>query len=125
MKPNELRIGNITDKGTVVTFYEHGIHVGAGKCYRFDKVKPIPLTEEWLCMAGFEESELFKPVRGKCFELVYVRIISDVYGFGVKLKNYPFDRASFAVKNVTSVHQLQNLYFALTDQELVFKEEAK
>lgn len=42
---NELRIGNEILQGKIVSFYEHGIHVGLGKTYKFSDLNPIPLTE--------------------------------------------------------------------------------
>jgi hypothetical protein len=63
----------------------------------------IPLTEEWLVYFGFEKST------GRIFKKNGILIISDVI-FEVFL-------GSVIVK-LQYVHQLQNLYFALTDEEL-------
>lgn len=66
--------------------------------------KPIPLTEEILLKCGFEkESDAYTY---KYFELsydFYCAVNSCEYTIGEK---------------INSVHQLQNLYFALTGEEL-------
>ncbi len=77
-------------------------------------IKPIPLTEQWLLEFGFEKSNHYKISTGKGVILVnnfefYVYSglgIAEEYGFEVSIKY---------------VHQLQNLYYALTGEELVCK----
>jgi len=79
-------------------------------------IKPIILTEKWLLRFGFSK-EIFnalyigKEVNGKYFTL-YTEDNINYYFFyesdGVKMK-----------RKVDYVHQLQNLYFFLTDKELV------
>ena len=74
-----------------------------------DELEPIPLTEEWLIKFGFirhpwglvKEELLFKD-NLKCTELTLE------VGNGFKT-------------NVKHVHQLQNLYNALTQKELTIK----
>lgn len=93
-----------------------------------DYYKPIPLTEEWLVKFGFEIED-----RGSWFEskhylidvsesTIYLRkCCYDGYYFGFDidhLKNLEFHD----VRNLLYVNQLQNLYFALTGQELEIKE---
>jgi hypothetical protein len=130
MKANELRIGNyinneqrtelvravdnwriqchlLTDKKQE-TLYEVSIHL----------IKPIPLTEQWLIDFGFKKDEDLgdiiyyqKEKYGVCLdhdELVFyaTRFKNEVY-------NIIYDDDIFQ-----SVHQLQNLYFALTGKEL-------
>ena len=101
---NELRIGNTTNKGAIVSFYEHGIHVGYGKCYDFQELEPIPLTEEILLKCGFEESQ-------------YHFCIGDFI-----IRKPDFVLCDIGIKvNPINLHQLQNLYFALTGKELKIK----
>lgn len=76
---------------------------------------PIPLTEELLLKCGFEE--LYSDSKGY------------IYGInGVKFLRCYFDTPSFSIetdenselfdKPIDNLHQLQNLYFALTGKEL-------
>lgn len=77
-----------------------------GKLYTFNNIDPVPLTDEILIKCGFSKNEntyyheLFICNNGT------LRILADNYrttGKDVKIK---------------SLHQLQNLYFALTGKEL-------
>ena len=76
--------------------------------------KPIPLTEEWLLKFGFEESE-------NCYELEINGSISIFFAgyLGVMIDGV----FSFLDKDQFYVHQLQNLYFALTNKELTLKQD--
>jgi len=104
IKATELRIGNITNKGQIIAFYESGIHVGYGRCYRFSELEPITLTPEILLKAGFTNYDEQKWEKG--------HIILICYADGVTyLSN------SLHV-NVFYFHQLQNLVHALTGNEL-------
>lgn len=73
-----------------------------------DEISPIPLTEEWFLNFGFEETE-------------------DVFRLGTFFltKSKQGNRYLYqAHKNrfvVMHVHQLQNLYFALYEEELIYK----
>ena len=72
---------------------------------RMNEIKPIPLTEEWLIRFGF------KVVIGLSFEFngFETRKDEDVW-IVWKLSSY--------LICIKYVHQLQNLYFALTGKEL-------
>ena len=108
MKANELRIGNLL-QGYSGQLFEITIDdlmiIENGD----SKAKPIPLTEEWLLKFGFEFGiKLQDFARGK-------------YQF-VQLKNKilygEFSEEGIFYYNTKTkikyVHQLQNLYFALT-----------
>lgn len=90
-------------------------------------VKPIPLTEEWLLRAGFVKTE-YEPTfqidedeKVPCVEYSKQHGLMNImdWGNGFILSN------SFSFKlrvTIVYVHQLQNLYFALTGEELQFKD---
>ena len=114
MKANELRIGNLINWDTVdsPSYFEL-------KHFKYlDRIKPIPLTEEWLLKFGFERDGKYD------FELkvngIYFRGMCDdrqPINTSISIFNLP----DCAIK-VKQVHQLQNLYFALTGQELTLKD---
>ena len=134
MEARELRIGNLMELpngeiSKVTGFTENGKvwFVREPKheecALKINQVKPIPLTEEWLLKFGFGEMGLslgyfYKPICGN------FSICSEDFIFNINYKRY-------AVSNVISVdlhgfeikyvHQLQNLYFALTGEELTIK----
>lgn len=118
MKPNELRIGNY-----IIDSHNGNIgQVTSGKVIDnlLDILKPIPLTEQWLLDFGFEkyyetvECGINEELEG--FKLGDLDIMQDVYG------NWFMCGMEFNVNRFKHVHQLQNLYFALTGEELAIKE---
>jgi hypothetical protein len=75
-------------------------------------LKPIPLTEEWLLKFGFERRPWGLIINGLLFR--------------DNIKN-PCEVLTLEIGNgfrteVKYVHQLQNLYFSLTGEELIIKE---
>ena len=112
MKSNELRIGNLVNaNGDMLSV------TGADIAY-FDfngnDYSPIPLTPEILEKAGFSKGEKW------FIHQVYYRNYFDlcvnrneiIYG---QKTEHGFDKRSI---NIKYLHQLQNLYFALTGEEL-------
>ena len=121
MEANELRIGNYIDrtdyicrvigidildskKGTIIT---EPLDF-KGERFVIQEQEPIPLTEEWLVKFGFEKLEGWD-------DMYYFQIGNfQVYEYNVS--GYDYDGF-----NIKHVHQLQNLYFALTNEELTIK----
>ena len=118
LKANELRIGNylngkqghviITEirENNIVKIHDNTSSFYVGTC-----LKPITLTEEWLIKFGFEWNgnkflTIFTPC-GKAF--VY---LEDNF--------FKFVNVTIEIP-IKYVHQLQNLYFALTGEELKLK----
>jgi hypothetical protein len=83
-------------------------------CSEKEHFEPIPLTEEWRLKAGFIMNDL------NLGEGALIWFYKDEYylaGPGCPNENY-------AIKvKLEFVHQLQNLFFALTGTELAFKTE--
>jgi hypothetical protein len=147
MKASELRIGNyIADRGNKEWQIDHwesinklsaksnatmymGILMETHPMTEYvDYIKPIPLTEEWLLKFGFEEEamryskniDLFGGGKKLCFSGDYLYIIDSE-----KQNTIPTDVVTIWNKDVKKefyVHQLQNLYFALTGEELIIKQ---
>ena len=118
MKAIELRIGNsiiynggLPEDVDEITIVEIADIVWLQQNnYEFNKYhKPIPLTEEWLLRFGFERNDNYKIkefVRGDMIIYTYNKVNKEVYyGICVEVK-------------IKYIHQLQNLYFALTGREL-------
>jgi len=111
IKANELRIGNLVFEGFDV--YEVTSITRSGQLRLFSakenhssgtsKIKPIPLTEEWLVRFGFKKHYDNEFLLGN-------------YSIRYGLLYYNGYRCHEI--GINSVHQLQNLYFALTGQEL-------
>lgn len=122
MKSNELRIGNlfIDAKNRLCSVDE--IHeniedcriASIHDCITSLPIKPIPLTEEWLLKFGFDKDEEL----GYRWYLGYNRTTILVYDLDDKCIKVS-ETWEFGTREY--VHQLQNLYFALTGEELIFK----
>ena len=83
-------------------------------CYKLnDNFEPIPLTEEWLLNFG---------AMGAIVSDEYLQIDTDAIYilFKIETKEVGFyaDGNFMCIKNLKYVHELQNLYFALTKTEL-------
>ena len=125
IQAKELRIGNIVnhtdDEDTWIMTIEavtlDGCHTECNGIFDYiepDLLEPIPLTEEWLVKFGFVES-------GSNF-IINDELVIDLNdnSFGVYENEYETNW-NFNV-NMSHVHQLQNLYHALTGEELIIKE---
>jgi hypothetical protein len=122
MKASELRIGNWVQH-TEIWSYRNG----DAKCFNFpllisdfyaevectieiEKLQPIPLTEEWLLKFGFIK-----------YGMSYADsiFVINLWSNGLFMPQYQYRHGK---RNpIKYVHQLQNLYFALTSEELTIK----
>lgn len=121
MEANELRIGNFTEQGIVRTFYESGIHVGYGACFNYSEVEPVLLTVDRLSLFGYR---VFNNRKYIGINVTMYYIPGDPYGYievwdcnDVKEFKFSLNDNSRYVA-IKHLHQLQNLYFALTGNEL-------
>jgi hypothetical protein len=73
------------------------------------KIKPIPITEEWLLKFGFEKSGIFNQLYR----------LNDVTLYCSEKEIFMYTGVNDL--NIKYIHQLQNLYFALTGNELKIK----
>lgn len=121
MKANELRIGNTVhvpqtkQDATISVIHEHlGVCVNNNilVVLSFNDIEPIPLTEEWLLKFGFNNDG------EDPWEISIGRY--DDRAWNVYLMGKHCEKLGH-IRRLSSVHQLQNLYFALTGQELEIK----
>ena len=129
MEAKELRIGNylnfefhkdsggIEKVGVFLSDIENLIYGGNRSKY----YTPIPLTEEWLLKFGFVKDKK----HNNCCDL---ELENNFYlqgvGYGksnIKYEVILTDSNDNELTLVKHVHQLQNLYFALTNEELTIK----
>ncbi|WP_419870612.1 hypothetical protein [Chryseobacterium sp. CT-SW4] len=120
MNPKELRIGNsilVNDKASTVNFdlfrslHEMEKAISNKSLYTL-KLSPIPLTDEWFTKAGFE-------IKTKGYTNSELSAItpSEFIKEGEEFRFYPGGTDGYV--RVDAVHQLQNLYFSLTQQEIL------
>lgn len=110
---NELRLGNwISYNGKYYEVDEIWFDLDEGAYYTQDFninfISPIPLTEELLLKCGFE--------RNKTYKRYFYNGISISKYEGEKY--FVFDGWRFRAIDIKYLHQLQNLYFILTGEEL-------
>ena len=115
MEVKELRIGNHVNYIDCIGDKKQGIITKVQTKYveaddYWNIIEPIPLTEEWLINFGFNNSLVNDIFLHNKIEFPPTNIIRDS---GV----YYFRKGGLQII-VSTVHQLQNLYFALTNQEL-------
>ncbi len=125
LKANELRIGNyymFADyEGIVyrsIQEIKHNQFGLIGDCdgTNFEICKPIPLTQEWLVKFGFKndnDPDYFYLELPSGFIIHFTPFSS-----GISTYDDGSQTNQLSIK-LTYVHQLQNLYFALTGEELV------
>jgi len=113
MTASELRIGNwvhsgLTDTDFIVDAYDIR---NISAVFDDGKTQPIPLTKEWLLKFGL------KYLQNACWELGSMRIynLSDE-----TTSRFRITLAGHELVIINYVHQLQNLYFALTGEELKY-----
>ena len=111
MEANELRIGNLISLSNrickIAEIYTKGCLVydledNQDTLEDFERIKPIPLTEEWLTKFGFKKNNMYW--------IDDTNIGFEFYKNGNIKWNQPH--------NIKYVHELQNLFFIFTRKEL-------
>lgn len=148
MKASELRIGNLAMVDNKIVFAGSCETPSIAKksnnwrlhdikdeifFYSLSQARPIPLTEEWLLRFDFEKDKE-KGRHGYRYSIGYQDfryVISKdwrettSHHFGIWYIDSPRESDLTEVYNfaeqIIYVHQLQNLYFALTGEELTLK----
>jgi hypothetical protein len=86
--------------------------------YRYNRIEPIPLTEE-LVSKLFRKHDNFEMFVFGTWVMYYIEYcpIDDCFNIRVKIN----DEESLFLKRVDYLHQLQNIYYILEDEELEIK----
>lgn len=132
LRAEELRIGNLIDDGLgnygQVNWEILRILEGNPN----HTYQPIPLTEEWLEKFGFEKDGVLYNLylEESDSSQVFIQYSTTNTDMIAVLHNYYYDWSEMeqnntfmAIMDSQYVHQLQNLYFALTSKELTIKVE--
>lgn len=128
MTAAELRIGNLIQHNKGNSFFVNPNHFIVMMMDINHNYEPIPLTEEWLLKFGFEKGN------HNWFRLYfnYDNLAdSDCFTYNINSKMLCLESFYGGEKkgsiqllslNEKHVHQLQNLYFTLTNEELKISE---
>jgi hypothetical protein len=130
MKASELRIGNwISYRGETDCYVSSLGSKGFETCREhndlsngsddINEYQPIPLTEEWLLKFGFikEGTEYYKKSNDHGDVLLFYSPRHNKYWYMAAVERVQYN----STKPIEYVHQLQNLYFGLTGEELEIK----
>jgi hypothetical protein len=124
MKATELRIGNLVYKyypsgieieavNEINSYFVNGIGISA--------IEPIPLTEDFLLKFGFEDNQ----IRNNGLYLrVEFHLETIIFWAGIEDEDLTIE-SEIPLAYIHHVHQLQNLYHALTGEELTLKNQSK
>lgn len=109
IEANELRVGNLVKWGdkTMVVSYHH-IRICTIK-EKENNYEPIPITPKILEGCGFYKT-------GDIFDKGRIEL-----HFNPELGDYRYNRVDGGATSLYYLHELQNLYFALTGEELQCK----
>jgi len=127
MKAKNFRIGNLlyNTEGKVdkvnMEALKYLLEYGDTKMCQ---AKPIPLTKEWLDKFGFDDSEYKEGYTGVEFRtnLIMDFVLTKPNFMGEWQNYYTYDLGQHRFVGVHYVHELQNLFFAITTTELELKE---
>ena len=120
MEAKELRIGNLVNYRIEDKFDERKEWLEVSEIDAIDlqcidnDFSPIPITKEWLLKFGFKQIDDRSYKLRNFGKFIFFEQLKNSFAF------YPAGVLNFLMRmdNLKSVHQLQNLYFALTGREL-------
>jgi hypothetical protein len=115
MKKNELRVGD-----WVFDYEGYDYQIKGYEIYvdMHEEFEPIPITKEWLECLGFEYNKSHENFRIKAGD--YFNSIKYINGEWC-YNNDRSDAGCYFVATIKYVHELQNLYFAINKEELVYE----
>jgi hypothetical protein len=136
MNANELRIGNYVKSNDVnmapyFTVTASFLKQNENEMSWF--IDPIPLSQKWLEKFGFEKNKDKRWMRGKSryaiFYFEYYATGEDNSMWRIEYHDTDYGRNEYKDCNqwgdvIKYVHQLQNLYWSLTGEELTIKDKA-
>jgi hypothetical protein len=125
MKAEELRIGNYValPNNIVVKISRKDFAIYKGLA-NIEDYNPIPLTEEWLLKFGFEKKSWI-PTNNRKDKLFENCLIKNEIVINTNINGSFYLCGCTVFTYIFHIHQLQNLYFALTNEELCLQSEQK
>jgi hypothetical protein len=132
MKAEDLRIGNLVMDNAKVKIVTSGMISNWDIIKKdYGGYKPIPLTEEWLVRFGFEKNKenrwMTEKSRYALFYFEYYATGEEHCMWRIEYRDTDYGKNEYKDcqqfgDRIKHVHQLQNLYFALTGEELTLNE---
>lgn len=128
MKASDLRIGNLVDLGNRIAKVTEINHLACvvvdleetqDTIEDYERVKGIILTEEWLVNLGFMAYIDFGVKMGTYDKVPLCGFTYSINTNKVMIMHKGNNNSHWLDIEIKYVHQLQNLYFALTGEELI------
>lgn len=96
-----------------------------GTTQNYVGIKPIPLNKEWINKFGFNDSEYKKGYTGVEFRtnMILDFVLTKPKFMGEWQESYCYDLGQHRFIPLKYVHELQNLFFAITSTELSVNQE--
>lgn len=116
MKANELRIGNWVRHPN--SEWDEQLDIENFNVENIEYYTPIPLTEEWLIKFGFVINKDISLDKNEIYYSKSITILYKYSKFNLYINIDEDSYYSFSYTEIQHIHQLQNLYFALTGEEL-------
>lgn len=129
IQANEIRIGNYiadiwTPNGLFKVTELRKDKIFYGNCFKakYDDIRPIPLTEEILLKAGgkrFDEDKIILMLNDPSTHLVLMKVGTHWFPQIEQTGEFASEGVNVVFLNfIDYLHQLQNLFFALTGEEI-------
>lgn len=129
IQAKELRIGNYiadiwTPNGLFKVTELRKDKIFYGNCFKakYDDIRPIPLTEEILLKAGgkrFDEDKIILMLNDPSTHLVLMKVGTHWFPQIEQTGEFASEGVNVVFLNfIDYLHQLQNLFFALTGEEI-------
>lgn len=126
IQANELRIGNWVDfngeKARISQLWEMEAIFKCGDSALYSELKPIPLTGEILLKAGgkrFDEDKIILMLNDPSTHLVLMKVGTHWFPQIEQTGEFASEGVNVVFLNfIDYLHQLQNLFFALTGEEI-------
>jgi len=123
IQPNELRIGNNIFNGVIVAvnedhfIFNDGYSNWSSKRFNSEVLAPIPITPEILERLGFVQNQTHK----RYWHIEKFRYNTTKMLLDIDTGHRNGEGIGWMCVKIQYLHQLQNLFYALTNKELTFK----
>ena len=137
MKSNELRIGNWVnsngedhqENALIASICREEVGFKSGDYGLIETIDGIPLKEDWLLKHGFFVENFDYSIPISDCKVVWLTLIPQdeectAYSVCVTQTDEDEDDQNVFLSDISYVHQVQNLYFALTGNELKYEEQS-
>jgi hypothetical protein len=125
MEAKNYRVGNIVEQpnriGKISEVWQEAVRLeGYNNGYDYEHTKPILLTKKWLDNFCFDDSEYKEGYTGVEYRtnLIMDFVLTKPNFIGEWQNYYTYDLGQHRFVALHYVHELQNLFFALTGTEL-------